>query len=208
MSDDGLFIKNISTYIQFITLILAIVLYKKYKHYTFYKFFITYLINIAFFEFLANVVFIKNNFVFFNIYTFFEFNFFALIYYHLIEDKNKIKLIKLLVLIFNIIYFTSYYFTLIQMYTVSIEGVFNSALIIIYFIELLNSKKILNYKKLLPFWLSVGFLLFYLTSVPFFTLLYSNLFDSRVMFPILYYLIIVFHLSLIYGLVACKKTKE
>lgn len=207
MSDDGLFVKNFSVYIQYISLIISFILYKKYKHYNFYKFFIIYLLNIIVFNLLATFIFIKNNFELFNVYTFFEFNFFALIYYHLVEDKNKLKLIKILALIFNGIYFISFYFTFLKMYTVSIEGVFNSALIIIYFVELLNSKKILNYKKILPFWISVGFLLFYLTSVPFFTLLYSNLFDSRVMFPIIYYLIIVFHLCLIYGLIACKKMK-
>lgn len=207
MSDDGLLIKYVSEIIQYISILLAIFLYKKYKHYSFYKFFIVYLLNIIVFNLLATFVFIKNNFELYNVYTFFEFNFFVLIYYHLIDDKNKLKLIKILALIFNGIYFISFYFTFLKMYTVSIEGVFNSALIIIYFVELLNSKKILNYKKILPFWISVGFLLFYLTSVPFFTLLYSNLFDSRVMFPIIYYLIIVFHLCLIYGLVACKKMK-
>tara|TARA_B110000971_G_C19888110_1_gene443977 strand:- start:219 stop:584 length:366 start_codon:yes stop_codon:yes gene_type:complete len=76
----------------------------------------------------------------------------------------------------------------------SIEGFFNSVLIILYFTELLNLKKFLKHKKILTFWVSVGFLLFYLPSVPFFTLLLLNMFDTREMFPIIYYLTIIFHL--------------
>ena len=104
-------------------------------------------------------------------------------------------------------YVASFYLKTLKMYTVSIEGFFNSVLIILYFAELLDSEKILNYKKILIFWVSVGFLLFYLTSVPFFTLLLLNMFDTRAMFPIIYYLTVILHLFLIYGLLACRKKK-
>jgi hypothetical protein len=91
---------------------------------------------------------------------------------------------------------------------VFIEGVVNSVFIILFFRELLNSDKILNYKKMLSFWVSVGFLIFYLSTIPFFALIYSGFFDNRVMFPLLYSIIIVFHLCFIYGLVTCKKMED
>ena len=150
----------------------------------------------------------EGNFDLYNYYTFFEFNFIVLIYYSLIENKKNLIWIKLLAVSFNLIYFISFYLSFLNLYTVQIEGFFNSLLIIIYFIELLNSEMVLNYKKIFPFWMSVGFLLFYLTSIPFFTLLYSKIFDNRLMFVLLYSIIIVLHLIFIYGLVTCKKAEN
>lgn len=207
MTDDGLFIKELAFYIQYLTFILSLIFCKEYKDYSFYKFFVMYLLTIVLFNLLATFIFPLDNFELFNIYTFFEFNIFVLIFYNLLEQKKKIRLLKILAIIFNIMYVSSFYLETLKMYTVSIEGFFNSVLIILYFAELLNSEKILNYKKILTFWVSVGFLLFYLTSVPFFTLLLLNMFDTRAMFPIIYYLTLVLHLFLIYGLIACRKKK-
>jgi hypothetical protein len=201
------FLLNFSGFFQYVSLLVAILFYKMYKNYTFYKFFVIYLIYTIVFDILAKTIFEFNNISLFNYYTFFEFNFFALIYYALIKEKSTLIFIKILIIIFNAIYFISFIYDDLIKYTVLIEGIFNSVFIILYFKELLNSDNILNYKKLLPFWISVGFLLFYLTSIPFFTLLYSGFFSSRIMFPILYSLIIVFHLCFIYGLVTCKKTE-
>lgn len=205
MSDDGFFLKELSTYISYLTLLIGLYVYNSYKHYPFYKYFIIYIINIIFFHIISNFFFSESNLELYNIYTFFEFNIFSLIYYHLIKDRETLKILKILVLLFNVIYFVSFFIVQLNIYTVSIEGFFNSIFIILFFRELLNSERILNYKKLLPFWISVGFLVFYLATIPFFTLLYSKLFNSRIMFPILYSLIIVFHLCFIYGLVTCKK---
>lgn len=207
ISDDGLFIKEFSVYIQYFTFLLALIFYKTYKDYKFYKFFTIYLFNLILLDILASTFFKINNLELFNLYTFFEFNFFVLIYYNLLEQRKNLKFVKLLAIIFNFIYVISFYFISLQLCTVPLEGIFNSTLVIIYFTELLNSEKILNYKKLLSFWISVGFLLFYLTSVPFFTLLSSNMFDTRAMFPIIYYLTTILHLFLIYGLITCRKKK-
>ena len=199
-------LKEVYPYFQYASLIVALVYYKKYKQYSFYKFFIIYLTNLIVFHVLSSTIdFEDGNIAFLNIYTFFEFNFFVLIYYHLIKEKPILIVVKRLALIFNIIYFLSFIYGDLAKYTVSLEGFFNSIFVLMYFRELLNSEKILNFKKLLPFWVSVGFLLFYLVSIPFFTLLYSKHFSTRIMFPILYYSIIVFHLCFIYGLVTCKK---
>ena len=45
-----------------------------------------------------------------------------------------------------------------------------SVFVFLYLRELLMSNKILNYKKHLPFWISIGFLIFYLPAIPFFTM--------------------------------------
>lgn len=201
-------LRDIYVYFEYASLIVALLLYKNYKSYSFYKYFVLYLLNIVIVSIIAHLFFVKkSSFELFNIYTFFEFNLVALIYFNLIKENVTKKLIIKLAFVFNCIYFISFYFVELKEYTVSIEGVFNSVFIILFFRELLNSEKVLNYKKLLTFWVSVGFLLFYLTSIPFFTLLYFKLFNTKSMHYILYSLIIVFHLCFIYGLVTCRKMK-
>tara|TARA_R110001592_G_scaffold287560_2_gene556383 strand:+ start:469 stop:1104 length:636 start_codon:yes stop_codon:yes gene_type:complete len=208
VSDDGLLIKVIGLWLPYLTLLLSFILYSKYKQYGFYKYFIIYILTIIIFDILSRYFFTINNITLFNVYTFFEFNSFALIYYHLINDRRRLKVLKALVIVFNAIYFISFYFDFYILYTIPLEGVINSVFVILFFIELLNSERILNYKKLLSFWISVGFLIFYLTTVPFWSLYYSSIFDSRAMFPIIYYLATVFQLIFIYGLVTCKKTEN
>ncbi|KOY51237.1 hypothetical protein I602_797 [Polaribacter dokdonensis DSW-5] len=204
---------NSFQYFEFGSFIMALFFYKKYKNYSFYKYFIIYLFNIILFKTIdyytgQGLMDDYDDMDLYNIYTFFEFNFFALIYYSLIKNILRLRLVTGLILLFNCIYFLSFYFTTLSAFTVQIEGLFNSLLIIIYFIELLNSNEILNYKKLFPFWMSVGFLVFYLTSIPFFTLVYLKLFDTRSMFNLLYALIILFHSCFIFGLISCRKAED
>lgn len=207
-SDDGMFIKEFARNIQYFTFLISIIYYKKYKSYTFYKYFVLYLLVIVIVDILASTLFISNNLTLFNVYTFFEFNSFTLIYYHLLKDKRRLKILRFLAIAFNIIYFFSFYFDFYILYTIPLEGVVNSVFVILFFIELLNSERILNYKKLLPFWMSVSFLIFYLTSVPFWSLYYSSIFESRAMFPIIYYLGTVYQIIFIYGIITCKKTEN
>jgi hypothetical protein len=193
-------------YFEYASLIIALVYYSKYKGYSFYKFFVVYLINIVLFSLIAQIFFKENNHDLFNIYTFIEFNLMVLIYYHLINYKIHLKFIKILAITFNTIYFSSFFFLELINATVIIESVVNSIFIILFFKELLNSEKILNYKKLLPFWVSVGFLIYYLTSVPYFLFAYFYSNTIKIDFPLLKSLIIVFHLCFIFGLITCKKT--
>jgi len=206
--DDGLLIKNIMRWLPYLTFLLSVTFYNNYKKYSYYKYFISHILIIIFFDILDRIYFGINNLKLFDIYTFFEFNSFALIYYHLLKDKTRINILKGLVLVFNLIYFLLYYLNFYTFYTVPIEGVVNSIIVFLFFIELLNSESILNYKKMLSFWLSVAFLVFYLTTVPFWSLYYSSIFATRDMFPIIYYLVVVFQLIFIYGLIACRKTED
>ena len=162
ISDDGLLIKIIGRYLPYLTLSLCFVLYKNYKSNTYYKYFILYLLTIIIFDLLAHFIFVKDNITFFNVYTFFEFNLFALIYYQLIKEKIRLVILKVLMITFNTVYFLSFYFDFYILYTIPLEGVFNSIIVILFFVDLLNSDEILNYKKLLSFWISVSFLIFYL----------------------------------------------
>ena len=65
------------------------------------------------------------------------------------------------------------------------------------------SDKIINYKEHLPFWVSVAFLIFYITSIPFFTeMAYMQ---GRDLFFLVSILIIIMNLLIITGIIWSKK---
>lgn len=206
LPDDGMFIKEFGVILHYITLFIAVFYYSKYKEYSFYKYFLFYFLVIVIVDLLNNYFYTEGyNINLYNIYTFFEFNAIVLIYYHLIQQKTRLIIVKALAIAFNLVYILSFIFDYYILYTIPLEGVVNSIFVILYLVELLNSDGILNYKKMFPFWMSVSFLIFYLTSVPFWSLYYSSIFNTRAMFPIIYYLATSYQLIFIYGLITCKK---
>ena len=92
ISDDGLFIKEFGRALHYITFLLVLVYYSKYKDYTFYKYFILYFLVIVIVDLLAEFYITGYTIDLYNVYTFFEFNSIALIYYHLIKQKTRLKL--------------------------------------------------------------------------------------------------------------------
>ena len=202
---DTTFMEELGVNLHFVTLFLAIIFYNKFKTYSFYKFFVGYFLVIVVVEILRRNYFTNYSIDLYNVYTFFEFNSIALIYYHLIQQKKRLKIVKILAVSFNVVYLLSFIFDYYIQYTIPLEGVVNSIFVILYFVELLNSDNILNYKKLFPFWMSIGFLIFYLTSVPFWSMYYTSIFNTRAMFPIIYYLGTIYQLIFIYALITCKK---
>ncbi|WP_440120691.1 hypothetical protein [Tenacibaculum sp. Ill] len=68
------------------------------------------------------------------------------------------------------------------------------------------SDKIINYKKLLSFWVSVAFIVFYLPSIPFFS--FWNFLKDRSLMPILYVLIVLMNVIISFGLVWSNKKVE
>ncbi|WNW00872.1 hypothetical protein RRF68_07655 [Tenacibaculum sp. HL-MS23] len=127
-------------------------------------------------------------------------------YNGLIKDKAWLKLsnfflIAFLVTWFLILYNKSFFYTAI------IIGAINIGLLVfLYLRELLLSDEILNYKKMLSFWVSVGFLVFYLPSIPFFSLV--GYMKSRDLFPVLNILIIIMNIIISFGLIWSKKKEE
>ena len=188
-----------------ITLIIITVKYKKYKsRFTFYFLcfiYATAIIEIIGFIFLEIIEEWSSKI--YNIYTFFEFNFITLAYLSLIRDKQTLKLIKYLNILFNVIYFASFLYISIQGYTITIEYLIVSVFFIAYLRELLKSDQIVNYKKHLPFWITTGFLIFYLSSIPF-QFIRESL-EDRELFFIQMFLIYIMHGCFIYGLLWSKK---
>lgn len=140
------------------------------------------------------------------LYTGLLFNVIYLFYARTVESIVSLKIMKVLTIVFSILwlyaYFDSRFF-----HSIIILGSCNTVIYaFIYLKELLMSDRIVNFKKMLPFWVSVAFLVFYLPSIPFFSML--NYMKTRGLFFVLYILIILRELILIYGLLCSKKEKK
>lgn len=193
--------------LELITGIVAVCYYKKYKSKAF-KYFLCYIwlvFGVELIGFISKKMDVHNYWIY-NIYTFFEFNLIALIYYQLTNDKISHKSIKFLILCFNIIYFFGFIYVSIQKYCVVLGSFIVSIFLMLYLKELLNSDKIISFKKNFSFWITVGFLLYYLTSIPFQTVYLIGL-KSRELFYIQILITIVTHSCFIYGLLWGKKEK-
>lgn len=137
------------------------------------------------------------------IYAFFQFNIIAIMYFKLIKDKKSQKVILFLMVLFIVFFGTVFFKTSSFIYLIIFGALNTSLYVFLYLRELLLSNEVLNYKRMLPFWVSVGFIAFYLPSIPFFSLIKHM--KDRGLFFILYILIALMNLFIIYGLICSKK---
>lgn len=142
----------------------------------------------------------------YNIYLFFEFNLISLMYLSIIQDTRALKFIKILNILFNTFYIVSFFYDPLNSYNIILESLVLSVFCITYLKELLASDKIMNYKTLLPFWITCGFLIFYLSSIPFQIIRESMV--NRNMFFIQMFLIYIMHSAFIYGVLWSKKVTK
>lgn len=199
-------LSDILIYFEFATFFLAFLFLRKFNA-PFYKYFLMYVSATFFVELLVSSFYEKNNVSIYNIYTFFEFNFIVLIYYSLTKEKFSHTIIKYLSVVFNLIFFLSFIIISIEKYTVTLMAVLASIFSVVYLKELLNSNKIINYKSDLSFWITVGILLLYLPTIPFFYLIYVVNLDNS-LFYISHFFTLITHLCFIYGLIWSRKTES
>lgn len=198
-------LENLFPFFEYTSILIALFFFKNYKKYLYYKYFLCYLVVVVTVETIAS--FISDNHYIFDIYVYFEFNIIALLYISILKNEKVKKFIISTMILFTIFHSLLYIEPDIRKYSTIVGAIIISVFAIFYFRELLFSDRITNYKKLLSFWLSVAFFIFFLTSIPFFTLFYSKLFSTKVLFPILYTLIIIYNGIFIYGLIICRKVK-
>ena len=193
--------------IEILSIVLSIRYLPKFKR-TYYYFFIAFLVFAVLFETLGMLFRGNDNYWIYNIYTFFEFSSLIGVYYFLNTSAKSKKIIIVLSIIYYIIYFTSFKYVALQKYTVIILPFFVVPFMFLYLQKLLNSSKIMNYKKVLPFWLTVGFLIYYLASVPFFSLQYLFGLYDRLLFTLLSAVVIIMHLIFIVSLIWIKPIQK
>lgn len=145
----------------------------------------------------------RSSFLYHYIYTLLGFLIISLMYYKLIHNKNKRIFFSVFSILYLLFWIVVYYKLNLFSYLIILYAIIISFYIFLYLRELLLSNKILNYKQSLPFWISAGFLVFYLSSVPFFSL--YEFMANRGLFFILDVLIILMNLIIIYGLLCSKK---
>ena len=194
-------------YFEFSSFLVAFLCLLKHKE-TFFKVFVAYLLVIYVIELLINIYFENNNKHIYDILTFFEFNLIFLLFYTLNkEDKSRI-LIRYFTIGFNIIYAISFYYQILKDYTVILGGILGSVLMFIYLKDLLKSDKVVDYKRNLSLFITVILLFYYLSTIPFFTMLYITGMKDSFLFYIVHIITIVTHLSFIFGMLWSKAAKN
>lgn len=139
-------------------------------------------------------------------YTFFQYIVIYFLYKNLIRDKKWLRVPEGLMVIFVITWLFVFYFKNLFYYLVII-GSFNvGVLVFLYLRELLLSDEIINYKRLLPFWVSVGFLVFHLPAIPFFS--FWTYMKNRDLLPILHSLIVLMNIIMSFGLLWSNRKEE
>lgn len=148
----------------------------------------------------------KSSFFLYHIFSLIQFSIIFFIYLSL----NKIRTLNKLFYLLHFFFFSFWviiFFRNDLFFYLIILGAFNTSVYVLFYLRsILMSDKILNYRKLLPFWVSVGLLVFYLPSIPFFTLFGQM--KNRGLFFILNILVILMNVFIIYGLLCSKKEQR
>ncbi len=154
------------------------------------------------------------NAIIYNIYNVINFTYLLFLYRHYIQNKTHKKAI----LFFSIIYLISFvingffenYLIEFQKFPYIIAAIFLVITISLYFIEILNSQKVLNAKRNLLFWISVGFLIFFVGNLPFriLTNYYMKLTDATISFLVKLTLTIIMNICFIIGFIWSDKKQQ
>ncbi len=123
----------------------------------------------------------------------------------IISNKRKKNIMQIMHIVFIILWGVFLFEKQIG-YTIII-GSFNTSIYLFFYLnQLLTSEEIINYKKILPFWVTVSFFTFYLPSVPFFIIV--SYLKDRPLFVILNILTLVMNLILMYGFICSNKEEK
>jgi hypothetical protein len=194
-------------FFEIASLLLSLMFIKKFKSKQYY-FFISYLIFAVAADYVGGLITEVSNAWVFNIYTFFEYSSVAGIYYFLNKNPFSKKVIFYMSIIFYCIYIISFIYTPLQRYTVIILHFFVVPFLFLYFQELLNSKKIINYKKQLFFWITVGLLIYYFGTLPFITLSFIGQLQTKVLFTVPGIIVVIMHLIFTVSLIWLRKAQK
>ncbi len=176
---------------------------------------IAYFTKYEYFGFTKDTGF-EQNYWLFNIYLLVDYSFFLYFFTSLLK-KNKIK--KTLNII-NIVYViigtliliaSDTFFIRDSIYTVTLGTILLLFAIILFYFDLLKSDKIINFKKYLPFYISIGLLGFNMCTTPLsiFSIYFERINELFVNVKINIYLFanIFMYFTFILGFIICTKKK-
>ena len=212
-------------YSELIAAIFGTIYFSKYRN-TALKFFLYLLWFITLTEFLSwysmkyginELLFIDDkgvryNWWMYNLLRFITFNCLFFIYYKYLKTKIYKRWIRIFMFIYIISSVINWSFLQSFIWNNSemprtIGSIFLIVTILFYFIELLKSEKVLVFHRLLLFWISVGLLLYYAGTIPFYLKLsgYALIPGIHKLFLIVYILAIIMYLTFTFGFIWSKK---
>ncbi len=168
----------VSDFAELIAAIVGVLHWKKYRH-EIWRNFTFFLVAIVICEAIGIYSIVRNyrefNSLFYHFVVLFEFSFYFWLFFKL-QALWKQK--KIILFLFGL-YFVSWIFELISLYTKDIRFYSDSytfgnllllVCIISYFLRILATEQILGYKQDMLFWVSLGLLIYFLGSFPFYGL--------------------------------------
>lgn len=205
-------VRNISIFLhslQFLAAIAATLYFYKYKD-TFLKYFIFILWYTAINELAARLLVNAlhgNNIILYNVYNIINFTYSILLYRSaLSKQKNKRLMLPLLAIYLVSVAVMCFFFSFrydFFIYTYALGALFVIAGIALYFSEILHSDKIIHINKNLLFWISTGWLIFYVASIPFYLMrqYYVRLSFISISMYLIYFLNFVLYSTFIIGFI-------
>lgn len=164
-------------YLEIITAITGSLYYKKYSH-SYVKYFLFIIWFIALIEFVISLlksynIWFQNNFIY-NIVTSAQYVYFFLLYRKTIKTTKYRKLVFGFLIIFilsvvvNFLWIQKLTVTAaFHSYTFTLGAILLIITIGLFLFEILNSEKVLYFKRYLMFWISIGLFVFYTGIIPF-----------------------------------------
>ncbi len=152
------------------------------------------------------------NLALYNVYYLFHFSFFLYVFMRMVDNRAFKRNIAVSIGIFILVFFMDVLITDVYtksfMWTYLAGSLFLVYSIILYYIDVLQSPKVLVVKNDLLFWISVGLFLFYIGYIPI-KILKTWFFSQTVFFDMLfiihYSLIVVMYLCFLIGFLWMKR---
>ena len=204
-------------YIELTTALVGSIFYYKYNN-TFLKYFLIILWFTAVNEFLGYFLhhhnILRNNSIIYNIYHFINFSFLFILLKNYVSKKKHKNWINTFLLLYIISFFANLfiqdYFKQVQTLPFIIGAILIVISIFFYFLEILNTDKVLDVSKNLLFWISVGLLLYFIGKIP--TRMTRNYYyeitDFENIFIVEYMLSIVMNSLFIIGFICSEKDRQ
>ncbi|KZS39360.1 hypothetical protein AWE51_12520 [Aquimarina aggregata] len=204
--------------IELITAVVGTLYLKKYKD-TKLKYFVFFLWYTAINEaiggiYLKRYVNIEWGDLIYNIYYFISFGYLLILYKnHLVNKRNKSLAYFFLVTYIALLIINGFYQNYVyelQIIPYIAASCFLVITISLYFIEILNSQRVLYVSKNLLFWISIGLLLYHIGNIPFRILrnYYTDITDATTAFLLGAFLTVTMNLSFIFGFIWSSKKQK
>lgn len=208
-------LKHSIKYIELITAVVGSIYFYKYKH-TYLKYFLALLWFVVFVEFFGKYYYqlFNSNYIIYNIYHAINFTALLMLYRTFIQNKRHKKWISFFPSIYLVSFFANLllqnYFNQIQTFPFIIGALLVIFSILLYFLEILSTDKVLYVSKNLLFWISIGLLIYFVGKIP--TRLITNYWNEvsyyESIFIVEYILTIFMNVCFIIGFICTKKRRQ